>query len=204
MGQKYYAVAVGREVGVFDTWEETRALVTGFKDNFHKSFPTREAAEAFVRENAKPADDANSRAPVRSDDDSDTESDSDYCSEPDPEPAPKPKQQPPTNVSSAPKNTRLPLTEAKRAPMATVSEEKGNKLDKTRVPTTLGDGIKELAWRDRSSNNGKRGKNMADGGTKNGARQGRSHWHRDTSDKSDYVQAQASKKFDVSIRVSGV
>ncbi|KAK0717529.1 hypothetical protein B0T26DRAFT_751573 [Lasiosphaeria miniovina] len=204
MGQKYYAVAVGRKVGVFDTWEETRALVTGFKDNLHKSFSTREAAETFVCENAKPADDASSGAPVRSDDDSDTEPDSDYCPELEPEPAPKPKQQPPTNVSRAPKNTRLPLTEAKRAPMATVSEEKGNKLDRTRVPTALGDGVKELARRGRSSNNSKRGKNMADGGTKNRARQGRSHWHRDTSDESDYVLAQASKMFDLSIRVSGV
>lgn len=48
-GKKYYAVRVGRQVGVFGTWTETQALVNGFKGSKYKSFPTLEQAEAFVR-----------------------------------------------------------------------------------------------------------------------------------------------------------
>ncbi|KAH8675172.1 hypothetical protein BGZ61DRAFT_536452 [Ilyonectria robusta] len=42
MGDKFYAVAVGKETGDFDTWLEVQALVTGFKGNKHKSFATYE------------------------------------------------------------------------------------------------------------------------------------------------------------------
>ncbi|KAG8347472.1 putative Caulimovirus viroplasmin RNase H [Trypanosoma vivax] len=48
MKSKYYAVAVGRKVGVFRTWEECQQQVSGFSGARHKSFSTLEDAERFV------------------------------------------------------------------------------------------------------------------------------------------------------------
>ncbi|KAH6990051.1 Caulimovirus viroplasmin-domain-containing protein [Ilyonectria destructans] len=52
MSKKFYAVAVGKETGVFDTWPEVQALVTGFKGNKHKSFATYDEALAFIQRNS--------------------------------------------------------------------------------------------------------------------------------------------------------
>ncbi|KAH7131644.1 Caulimovirus viroplasmin-domain-containing protein [Dactylonectria estremocensis] len=46
---KYYAVAVGRQTGVVESWDEAKALVIGFKGAIHKAFATREAALEFVQ-----------------------------------------------------------------------------------------------------------------------------------------------------------
>lgn len=46
--KKYYAVASGREVGVYTTWNDCQKQVIGYKGARYKSFPTREAAEAYV------------------------------------------------------------------------------------------------------------------------------------------------------------
>lgn len=48
--QKYYAVYSGANTGVFDTWAECSANVTGVKGAKFCSFPTREEAEKFVQE----------------------------------------------------------------------------------------------------------------------------------------------------------
>jgi len=44
--QKYYVVWKGRKIGVFATWGECSAQVTGFNGAEYKSFENREAAEA--------------------------------------------------------------------------------------------------------------------------------------------------------------
>ncbi|KAF2268916.1 ribonuclease H-like protein [Lojkania enalia] len=46
--QKHYAVQQGRVPGVYDTWEEAKQQVDGWKPVKHKSFATRAEAEAFV------------------------------------------------------------------------------------------------------------------------------------------------------------
>lgn len=48
-GSKFYAVRVGLKPGVYRTWEECFPLIHGVKGAVYKSFPTREAAEAFVQ-----------------------------------------------------------------------------------------------------------------------------------------------------------
>ncbi|RYG48806.1 hypothetical protein EON67_07245, partial [archaeon] len=45
---KWYAVARGREVGVFLTWEECSRMVTGFAGAMFKSFPSIDEAKAYV------------------------------------------------------------------------------------------------------------------------------------------------------------
>lgn len=58
MKKKYYAVRLGRDgaQGVYDTWEECKALVHGVPGAVYKSFFTREEAEAFIAgENIKAA-----------------------------------------------------------------------------------------------------------------------------------------------------
>jgi ribonuclease HI len=47
--QKYYVVWKGRKTGVFTTWAECSAQVTGFNGAEYKSFENREAAEAAFR-----------------------------------------------------------------------------------------------------------------------------------------------------------
>ena len=45
-----YAVARGRETGVFATWEEASRRVTGFSGAKFAGFATPEEAEAWLRE----------------------------------------------------------------------------------------------------------------------------------------------------------
>ena len=45
---KFYGVARGREPGVYSTWDEASAQVTGIKGAVHKSFGTEAEAEAWV------------------------------------------------------------------------------------------------------------------------------------------------------------
>ena len=47
--QKFYVVWKGRKAGVFNTWEECSAQVTGFNGAEYKSFENREAAEEAFR-----------------------------------------------------------------------------------------------------------------------------------------------------------
>ena len=48
---KYYAVAVGKNTGIFTTWKETEQLVKGYPGAKHKSFPTRQLAESYLQSN---------------------------------------------------------------------------------------------------------------------------------------------------------
>ena len=50
--EPYYAVASGRNVGVYRSWEECKTQVIGFSGAFYKKFSTQEEADAFVKENA--------------------------------------------------------------------------------------------------------------------------------------------------------
>ena len=48
MAKKYYAVRVGRNVGIYTTWADCEAQVKGYSGAQYKSFPTKEEAEGFV------------------------------------------------------------------------------------------------------------------------------------------------------------
>lgn len=48
MAKKYYAVKCGRETGVFETWDECKKQVMGFKGAAYKSFADRAEAERFA------------------------------------------------------------------------------------------------------------------------------------------------------------
>ena len=48
MPTKFYAVARGRQVGIFDTWPLCQTSVVGFSSALFKSFSTRREAEDFV------------------------------------------------------------------------------------------------------------------------------------------------------------
>lgn len=48
-GTKFYAVAIGRAHGIFDTWEAAKPYVTGFSGAKFKSFSTYADADAFIR-----------------------------------------------------------------------------------------------------------------------------------------------------------
>jgi len=45
MSKKFYVVWKGRKTGIFDSWEDCSAQVTGYPDAEYKAFPNREAAE---------------------------------------------------------------------------------------------------------------------------------------------------------------
>jgi ribonuclease HI len=45
---KFYAVAAGRTTGIFTSWPEAQAQVTGFPGAVFKSFKTKKEAEAFL------------------------------------------------------------------------------------------------------------------------------------------------------------
>ena len=49
--QWFYAVAVGKVPGVYDSWAEAERQVFGVKPNMHAKFRTRSAAEQYVAEN---------------------------------------------------------------------------------------------------------------------------------------------------------
>lgn len=68
MGQKYYAVRKGRQIGVFTAWGGpggAQAQVKGFKGAEFKGFQTRDEAEAFVR--GKPYDASITAIPMEAD-----------------------------------------------------------------------------------------------------------------------------------------
>lgn len=48
--KKYYAVKVGKTPGIYFTWADCSAQVTGFKGAKYKSFPTIEEAKAFIND----------------------------------------------------------------------------------------------------------------------------------------------------------
>jgi Caulimovirus viroplasmin len=50
--KKFYAVAKGRKVGIFESWKECASHVNGFKMARFKAFPTRQEAASFLQMNA--------------------------------------------------------------------------------------------------------------------------------------------------------
>lgn len=48
MAKKYYAVRSGRQTGIFESWDECKRQVTGFKGAAFKGFEKREDAEMFM------------------------------------------------------------------------------------------------------------------------------------------------------------
>ena len=55
--KKFYAVRKGYKTGIFETWDECKAQVNGYKGAEYKSFPTKEEAGAFIGINNKKLDD---------------------------------------------------------------------------------------------------------------------------------------------------
>lgn len=55
MAVKYYAVRKGLTIGIFETWEECRASVSGYSGAEYKSFPSLEQAREYLG-NAKSGD----------------------------------------------------------------------------------------------------------------------------------------------------
>ncbi|MGF1684548.1 ribonuclease H family protein [Photobacterium makurazakiensis] len=49
MAKKFYVVWVGRETGVFTTWDKTKQLVDKYPKARYKSFPSREEAETAFK-----------------------------------------------------------------------------------------------------------------------------------------------------------
>lgn len=48
MSKKYYAVRNGRQAGIYETWDEAKVQVMGYKNAIYKSFKTLEEAKAFM------------------------------------------------------------------------------------------------------------------------------------------------------------
>jgi ribonuclease HI len=49
MSSKFYAVAKGRKVGIFQSWKECEIQIKGFPDAKFKSFQTEQEAKEFVK-----------------------------------------------------------------------------------------------------------------------------------------------------------
>ena len=54
--KNFYAVAIGRNVGIYRTWPECQKQVSGYKGAVYKGFATREQCAEYIRENG-PNDD---------------------------------------------------------------------------------------------------------------------------------------------------
>ena len=53
---KFYAVKNGKVPGIYSTWEACKKQVAGFSGAVYKSFTTKEAAEAFIKDQPKTMD----------------------------------------------------------------------------------------------------------------------------------------------------
>ncbi|KAF6014323.1 hypothetical protein HII13_000668 [Brettanomyces bruxellensis] len=60
MGKKYYAVANGRQNGVFSDWSSCKSSVNGYSNSQFKGFNSRAEAEAYVGGNSSSSGDASS------------------------------------------------------------------------------------------------------------------------------------------------
>ena len=50
---KYYAVKVGRETGIYTSWEEAEKLVKGYSDAKYKSFKTKKDADHYMKDGGR-------------------------------------------------------------------------------------------------------------------------------------------------------
>ena len=73
MSKKYYAVRVGRKVGIYDNWTDAKDQVHGYPNAIYRSFKNLQEAEAFMNPQAK-QDTNNTAAPIetKATEDSDT------------------------------------------------------------------------------------------------------------------------------------
>jgi ribonuclease HI len=51
-GESFYAVAVGRKVGIFSDWTTTESMVKGFPSAKHKKFKSRREADDYITTNS--------------------------------------------------------------------------------------------------------------------------------------------------------
>lgn len=61
MSNKYYAIAVGQQLGIFTEWEKCEPLVKGFPNAKYKSFKTHREASDWLAENCAEYIDTNPR-----------------------------------------------------------------------------------------------------------------------------------------------
>ena len=54
MPKKYYAVAVGHQTGIFEDWPTCQKQTNGYSGAIYKSFKTRQEAENYLQQFAKP------------------------------------------------------------------------------------------------------------------------------------------------------
>ena len=47
----FYAVANGRNIGIFSNWTECNNSVKGYKNAMYKKFDTKEEADCFIQNN---------------------------------------------------------------------------------------------------------------------------------------------------------
>lgn len=52
MAKKYYAVKSGRVSGIYETWDEAKEQVHGYKQAMYKSFKTLEEAQSYMEDEA--------------------------------------------------------------------------------------------------------------------------------------------------------
>lgn len=64
MASKYYAVRKGMKTGIFHTWEECRASVSGYSGAEYKSFPTEEQARMYLGDSVRENDEEEDYVPV--------------------------------------------------------------------------------------------------------------------------------------------
>ena len=57
MAKKYYCVRQGRETGIFESWDECKRLVTGYKGAEYKGFTNLEEAKEYMGRNSSNAED---------------------------------------------------------------------------------------------------------------------------------------------------
>lgn len=53
MAKKFYAVKVGKKIGIYDTWAECQKQINGYSGAVFKGFATKEEAQAFLGETQK-------------------------------------------------------------------------------------------------------------------------------------------------------
>src|SRR5699024_1096530 len=56
---KFYVVAVGRQPGIYRSWDECRQQVDGYPGNKHKSFKLEDEAQQYLEENSSQSAAAN-------------------------------------------------------------------------------------------------------------------------------------------------
>lgn len=60
----YWAVAKGREIGIYKTWGDCRAQVQGFPDKCYDRIKLKKDAEKFIRANNKDYEDPSVKIPM--------------------------------------------------------------------------------------------------------------------------------------------